>query len=191
MLLLGGLHYAFSPSDVQPFPRVLADEFVKVALNATEIGPVPAIPLLRDSRVAPDQLDGFFGGDRQAKLLSLLPRQNLDFVQALVEETSLQGTVTGLEEHNQSAAWWSRLYIVLGASLCHRISLSACSEYGNIRCLQYSLQALREIRWQSEAPKNYIQTAPPRSALIVFLQSSDRALKRGLLTRACTKSRFC
>jgi len=44
----------------------------------------------------------------------MLPAQDRDFVCRVLEETSLARAIAGLEGHSQSAAQWSRLYMVLG-----------------------------------------------------------------------------
>jgi len=113
-LLLGGLHYAYGPSEDLPFPGALADRFAELALMNTEIGRLPSVPLLMDSRLAEDQLGGFLGGDRQAKLVSMLPERDLELVQAILKEASAEGTFAGLDGHNQEAGLWVRLYAVLG-----------------------------------------------------------------------------
>jgi hypothetical protein len=44
----------------------------------------------------------------------MLPAEEIDFVSAVVEAACLENTIAGLEEHHQSPAWWSRLFMVLG-----------------------------------------------------------------------------
>ncbi len=116
VLLLGGLTYAFLPSESGSLPSRLSELFWELAIKPTEFGPFPALQLLLDSRVTTDELGSLFGGDRHAKLLSIAPNEQAEAVRSIVAEATLERTLTLLEEHNQEAGSWSRLYLVLGNS---------------------------------------------------------------------------
>ena len=114
-LLLGGLHYAFMSPETEPLPKIIAERFSELAIVQTEVGPFPSMKLLLDSRLAENQLDVFWGRDRQTRLLSMLPERDLELARAILAEITVQQVLTGLESHNQEEAWWTRLYAVVGS----------------------------------------------------------------------------
>jgi tetratricopeptide (TPR) repeat protein len=117
VFLLSGLQYAYEPSEAQPLPTRLSQAFWTIAVTDTEIGPIPALPLLLDSTMVLDQLGSLLGGNRRSKLVSLTPEEHRGLVEAVLAESTLQTTLDQLEAHTTEVVWWSRLYTVLGETL--------------------------------------------------------------------------
>jgi hypothetical protein len=121
-MILGGLDYAFAPSDSKPFPESLKRPFSKIALQQTEIGLFPSVPLLLDTRLAKDILGVVWGGDRRRKLSSMLP--DGEVASFVLSELSAEQVLTSLEADCQDEALWIRFYAVVG-SFCLPPSLLA------------------------------------------------------------------
>jgi hypothetical protein len=111
-MILGGLDYAFAPSDSRPFPESLKQPFSKIALQETEVGAFPSVPLLLDTRLAKDSLGVLWGGERRGKLPSMVP--DGEVANAVLSEMSGEQVLTSLEANRQDWTWWIRLHAVVG-----------------------------------------------------------------------------
>ena len=113
VLLLGGLQYVFRTSEEHPLHEGLSEKFWQTAITQTESGPLIAPCLLLDTRIVLDQLAGFLGGDRYAKLISVVPPKGREVVKVLLSDAAIEKTLARLEQEGGRAGWWT-LYMLVG-----------------------------------------------------------------------------